>query len=133
MILNGGCHLTKNARKKLARMIREYIPLNIKSRNIKSKSIEINITQSSSKLPFVEAIFRDPNSSQLNQEKTYNTMRMLIGTGSDCSLIPYNTFKSMGFQCRNMMQPTIYNSKGSTGMCKIVIFGKVFNADINKE
>ena len=53
-ILNRGCHLTKNARKKLARMIREYIPLNIKSKNIKSKSIDINITESSSKLPFVE-------------------------------------------------------------------------------
>ena len=52
-ILHQGDYLTKMARRKLARVIRTYLPLNIDKQLIQKRALQINLTESTSKLPFV--------------------------------------------------------------------------------
>ena len=121
-ILQNDSHLTKIARKKLARVVREYFPLNIIRKNIQERAIQIHLTESLSRLPFVEAIFKD-NTLLSSQLETYPVTQVLCDTGSDFSLIPYKLFKSMDFTSRNLMPKPVYNIKGSTGMSKNVVLG----------
>ena len=123
-ILHQGDYLTKMARRKLARVIRTYLPLNIDKQTIQKRALQINLTESTSKLPFVEAIFTN-NTSLSNHPETYPVTRVLCDTGSDCSLIPYKLFKAMGFQSKCLMPEPIYNIKGSTGLSKNIVLGSI--------
>ena len=78
--------------------------------SIQERAIQIHLTESSSKLPFIEAIFKD-NTSLSSQLETYPVTRVLCDTGSDSILIPYKLFKSMGFTSRNLMPEPVYNIK----------------------
>merc|ERR1712030_189290 len=56
-ILKDGNCLTIRARRDLARVIRNHIPLKYDKQLQRENAIQINLTESASNLPFVEAIF----------------------------------------------------------------------------
>ena len=123
-ILKDGNCLTIRARRDLARVIRNHIPLKFDKQLQRDNAIQINLTESASKLPFVEAIFTH-NTPLPTQLDTYPINRALCDTGSDCSLIPYKLFKEMGFRSNCLMPEPIYNIKGSTGLSKNVVLGSI--------
>ena len=87
-ILKQGDCLTIKARRKLAAVIRNHIPLTFDKQLRKNRAIQINLTEAASRLPFVEAIFTHTTPLP-NQLETFPINRALCDTGSDCSLIPY--------------------------------------------
>ena len=123
-ILKQGGPLSIRARKKLAAVVRTHIPLTFNKQLRKNRAIQINLAESVSKLPFVEAIFThiSPLPDQL---ATFPINRALCDTGSDCSLIPFKLFKEMGFRSSSLMKEPIYNIKGSTGLSKDVVLGSI--------
>ena len=107
-ILQQGASLSVRARKMLSAVVRTHIPLTFNKQQQKNRAIQINLAESVSKLPFVEAIFThiSPLPDQL---ATFPIHRALCDTGSDCSLIPFKLFKEMGFRTSSLMKEPKYN------------------------